>query len=254
MAEKKKKQSGLPNRISKLENAMEQGMWLQGCAACEDKLQANVPKTLDSLMRAGLNIWMLTGDKVGTAKNIGLACSLLSAELTQLEITEPKVLDEQLRAIAPAHGVDPDSCEASALHALKDVLPGKRLSDLKSDIISERLEEKAAGNARPYADLVAEYPGLQLLEEKLDDALMQMQHQLAEQDAAHRLARCVPPPPRPRAPSPALTLRPRYADRLQRSLPPRPPSNRRRPARNLSASAPHRRPPRRRGGRPCKSR
>ena len=36
----------------------------------EDKLQVDVDKTIETLRRAGLQIWMLTGDKVETAKII----------------------------------------------------------------------------------------------------------------------------------------------------------------------------------------
>lgn len=39
-----------------------------------------VPECIERLRAAGLRIWVLTGDKVETATNIGFACSLLSNE------------------------------------------------------------------------------------------------------------------------------------------------------------------------------
>lgn len=39
-----------------------------------------VPECIERLQAAGLRIWVLTGDKVETAINIGFACSLLSNE------------------------------------------------------------------------------------------------------------------------------------------------------------------------------
>jgi P-type E1-E2 ATPase len=39
-----------------------------------------VPECIERLRAAGLRIWVLTGDKVETAINIGFACSLLSNE------------------------------------------------------------------------------------------------------------------------------------------------------------------------------
>lgn len=39
----------------------------------EDKLQDQVAETISALRQAGINIWMLTGDKIETAKCI--ACS-----------------------------------------------------------------------------------------------------------------------------------------------------------------------------------
>jgi P-type E1-E2 ATPase len=45
--------------------------------AIEDKLQDGVPSTIEELARAGVKIWVLTGDKQETAINIGFACALL---------------------------------------------------------------------------------------------------------------------------------------------------------------------------------
>jgi P-type E1-E2 ATPase len=39
-----------------------------------------VPECIERLRAGGLRIWVLTGDKVETAINIGYACSLLSNE------------------------------------------------------------------------------------------------------------------------------------------------------------------------------
>lgn len=44
---------------------------LLGATAIEDRLQAGVPDTIATLMRAGIKIWVLTGDKQETAINIG---------------------------------------------------------------------------------------------------------------------------------------------------------------------------------------
>lgn len=42
---------------------IEQHLLLLGCTAIEDKLQEGVPECIEKLHLAGLNIWMLTGDK-----------------------------------------------------------------------------------------------------------------------------------------------------------------------------------------------
>lgn len=41
------------------------------------RLQDGVSECIESLTAAGIKIWVLTGDKEGTAVNIGMACSLL---------------------------------------------------------------------------------------------------------------------------------------------------------------------------------
>jgi phospholipid-translocating ATPase len=42
----------------------------------EDKLQPEVLQTIETLRSAGLSIWMLTGDKVETAKCIAISTGL----------------------------------------------------------------------------------------------------------------------------------------------------------------------------------
>ena len=78
---------GQPNAISDLQASLEKEYTLQGATALEDKLQDGVPEILADLRAAGIKIWMLTGDKVGTAKNIATACNILPAGCNLLEIT-----------------------------------------------------------------------------------------------------------------------------------------------------------------------
>lgn len=49
----------------------QQNLMLLGATAIEDRLQAGVPETIATLMRADIKIWVLTGDKQETAINIG---------------------------------------------------------------------------------------------------------------------------------------------------------------------------------------
>jgi len=61
-------------------NKFERGLVLVGATAVEDRLQDDVPQTIHSLQSAGIKIWMLTGDKLETAENIGESCKLLKKE------------------------------------------------------------------------------------------------------------------------------------------------------------------------------
>lgn len=49
---------------------IENGLTLIGSTAIEDKLQEGVPSAIETLKRAGIKIWVLTGDKIETAINI----------------------------------------------------------------------------------------------------------------------------------------------------------------------------------------
>ena len=85
-----------PNRIDELQFQMENGLILQGATAIEDGLQEGVPEALAQLTDAGIHVWMITGDKVGTAKNIAVACNLLKLpEMKLVEFTKEAV-DEEL--------------------------------------------------------------------------------------------------------------------------------------------------------------
>ena len=58
-----------------LESQIEANLRILGVSALEDKLQDRVPDTIQDLHIAGIKIWMLTGDKLETAENIGHLCN-----------------------------------------------------------------------------------------------------------------------------------------------------------------------------------
>ena len=66
--------------IDKLYDIIENNLILIGGTVVEDKLQDKVPETIKELRAAGIKIWVLTGDKLDTAENIGHSCNLLSKE------------------------------------------------------------------------------------------------------------------------------------------------------------------------------
>ncbi|XP_006639297.2 phospholipid-transporting ATPase VA [Lepisosteus oculatus] len=59
---------------------LETNLHLLGATGIEDRLQEGVPETIASLRKAGLQIWVLTGDKQETAINIAYSCRLLDPE------------------------------------------------------------------------------------------------------------------------------------------------------------------------------
>ncbi|XP_047175437.1 probable phospholipid-transporting ATPase 8 isoform X3 [Vigna umbellata] len=66
---------------------MERDLILLGATAVEDRLQKGVPECIEKLARAKIKLWVLTGDKMETAVNIGYACSLLRKDMKQIVIT-----------------------------------------------------------------------------------------------------------------------------------------------------------------------
>uniref|UniRef100_A0A8C2UAV8 Phospholipid-transporting ATPase n=1 Tax=Coturnix japonica TaxID=93934 RepID=A0A8C2UAV8_COTJA len=71
---------------------IEKNLHLLGATGIEDRLQEGVPETIASLRKAGLQIWVLTGDKQETAVNIAYACKLLDhdEEIITLNAESPE--------------------------------------------------------------------------------------------------------------------------------------------------------------------
>ena len=72
--------------VERLYDIIENNLTLIGGTAVEDKLQDKVPETIKELRAAGIKIWVLTGDKLDTAENIGHSCNLLSKEQKLFEL------------------------------------------------------------------------------------------------------------------------------------------------------------------------
>lgn len=72
--------AAITNREEKMEevaDSIERDLTLLGGTAIEDRLQDGVPQSISLLGEAGIKLWVLTGDKVETAINIGFSCNLL---------------------------------------------------------------------------------------------------------------------------------------------------------------------------------
>ncbi|KAL2897358.1 Phospholipid-transporting ATPase 2 [Bienertia sinuspersici] len=102
-------------RIAEVCQIIEHDLEILGVSAIEDHLQASifinfgcvdcnlmngVPETIESLRRAGINFWMLTGDKQRTAIEIALSCNFVSPEPKgQLLSIDGKTVDEVQRSL-----------------------------------------------------------------------------------------------------------------------------------------------------------
>ena len=57
-----------------------------GITAIEDKLQDEVSNVLEDFIDAGINVWMITGDKLDTAESIGHSCKLFNDDTEVFKI------------------------------------------------------------------------------------------------------------------------------------------------------------------------
>ncbi|UZJ52902.1 hypothetical protein CBS101457_002222 [Exobasidium rhododendri] len=73
-------------KMEELADAMERNLVLLGATGIEDRLQDGVPETIADLKRAGINVWVATGDKLETAIAIGYSTMLLSKDMNLIVV------------------------------------------------------------------------------------------------------------------------------------------------------------------------
>ncbi|KIX96727.1 uncharacterized protein Z520_07446 [Fonsecaea multimorphosa CBS 102226] len=111
------------DRLEEVADRIERELTLLGGTAIEDRLQDGVPDTIALLGQAGIKLWVLTGDKVETAINIGFSCNLLSNEMDLILFDIPeatideaaKLLDQHLQTFGLT-GSDEELAAARLVH------------------------------------------------------------------------------------------------------------------------------------------
>lgn len=144
--------AAIQDREDKMEavaDSIERELTLLGGTAIEDRLQEGVPDTIALLAEAGIKLWVLTGDKVETAINIGFSCNLLN---NSMELIVLKIEDEQL---------------ATAEAELDKCLAGFNLTGSDEDL---KAAKKSHAPPAPTHALVIDGDSLKLV---LDDTLRQ---------------------------------------------------------------------------------
>ncbi len=116
-------------KIGEIGELVEHGFELSGATAIEDKLQEGVAEAIDKLRRAGIKIWMLTGDKRETAINIGHSCRLVKDYSTVIVLRSDD--DEDLETKMSAAILELDAGRIAHCVA---VIDGGTLADVENDV------------------------------------------------------------------------------------------------------------------------
>ncbi|KAG1671350.1 hypothetical protein FOA52_002960 [Chlamydomonas sp. UWO 241] len=124
-------------KVEKVGEMVEKDLILLGCTAIEDKLQEGVPQCIAKLAEAGIRLWVLTGDKMETAINIGFACSLITEEMQQFIIT--------------ASFKDVDELEAAGRDGEAAMLANERIEQQLKEVDADI---RAGGDSREYAMVI----------------------------------------------------------------------------------------------------
>ena len=131
-AEQEEAASSVIDRDTKLDlvNAkIEHDLQAVGSTAIEDRLQEEVPETIIALKSVGVKVWVLTGDKIETAINIGFSAGLLNNDIRQHLIDSVDIdgIKDQLKAAK-----DSINSALTIKHAL--VIAGDSLTKMESSI------------------------------------------------------------------------------------------------------------------------
>jgi len=74
--------------LTKVATTIERKIHIVGATAIEDRLQTNVPQTISTLGKAGIKLWVLTGDKRETAVEIGYSTHVLTPKMHITEVAD----------------------------------------------------------------------------------------------------------------------------------------------------------------------
>lgn len=79
--------------LEEVAEEIERPLEIVGATAIEDKLQDAVPETIQKLRTAGIKLWVLTGDKLETARNIGFSTNVLTQAMNIRTVDEEEGVD-----------------------------------------------------------------------------------------------------------------------------------------------------------------
>lgn len=122
----------LVDRAKKMEEVgekIEVNLTLLGATAIEDKLQEGVSEAIEKLRRAGIKMWMLTGDKRETAINIGYACRLIKDYSTVIILT----IEEGMEKLSQRIITTSDEIMAGKIAHSVVVIDGGTLTEIEND-------------------------------------------------------------------------------------------------------------------------
>ena len=85
--------------LNNLINELESNIVLLGVSALEDKLQNEVENDIKKFIEAGINFWMITGDKMDTAESIGYSCGIFSEDSEIYKIKDTNDVNEVIETM-----------------------------------------------------------------------------------------------------------------------------------------------------------
>uniref|UniRef100_UPI00398E99D4 phospholipid-transporting ATPase IH isoform X2 n=1 Tax=Pristiophorus japonicus TaxID=55135 RepID=UPI00398E99D4 len=86
-------------KLAEAYDVVERDLDLLGATAVEDRLQDKAAETVEALQKAGMKIWVLTGDKMETATATCYACKLFRRNTQLFELTTKRIEEQSLHDV-----------------------------------------------------------------------------------------------------------------------------------------------------------
>uniref|UniRef100_A0A7S3A2G3 Phospholipid-transporting ATPase n=2 Tax=Rhodosorus marinus TaxID=101924 RepID=A0A7S3A2G3_9RHOD len=130
---------GREEKVAAAAEVVESDMKFIGVTAVEDKLQDQVPETIEFLRNAGISLWVLTGDKRETAENIGYSAAMLSRSMTVVHMEAHSqeevsgMLEDTYRTHCDSAGFEGTVGNMKSLQSLTNVKQAKKYKSAVHD-------------------------------------------------------------------------------------------------------------------------
>ncbi|VDO06441.1 unnamed protein product [Rodentolepis nana] len=134
----RKKLDGRDEALSEAFKKIERQLVLVGCTGIEDKLQDGVRETLIALRNAGIQIWILTGDKEETAVNISYSAGHFTPGLPTVRVTQQNSLRECIETINMQIERVKESQNMHSDYAFGVVVDGQSLNFALTSVLREQ--------------------------------------------------------------------------------------------------------------------
>ncbi|KAJ7228736.1 hypothetical protein GGX14DRAFT_414568 [Mycena pura] len=142
----------LENREEKIEaisEELERDLRLLGATAIEDKLQDGVPETIADLKRAGIKIWVATGDKLETAIAIGKSTNLITSDSNIIIIRggndRGRTIQQQMQIAIESYFSETEAANVTSDLEGERVYPLQRMDTGVTSIVGEHNGERPGG-------------------------------------------------------------------------------------------------------------
>ncbi|CAA7271006.1 unnamed protein product [Cyclocybe aegerita] len=140
---------GREDQVEQVSNELEQGLHLLGATAIEDRLQDGVPETIEDLKKAGIKIWVATGDKLETAIAIGRSTNLIASDSNIIIVRGASRRPVQAQMVNALDRFFPEHATAGHHTDLKTstegIIPLQRINTGVSSIVGPENGERPGG-------------------------------------------------------------------------------------------------------------